>query len=46
VLGLMGLKNVKVIRAEGIGMGPDARQRAIDDGRLTIGNLGKVKQAA
>jgi FMN-dependent NADH-azoreductase len=46
VLGLMGLKNVKVIRAEGIGMGPEARQRAIDGGRLTIGSLGKVKQAA
>ena len=46
VLGLMGLKNVKVIRAEGIGMGPEARQRAIDAGRLTIGSLGKVKQAA
>jgi FMN-dependent NADH-azoreductase len=46
VLGLMGLQNVTVIRAEGIGMGPAARQRAIDEGRLAIGNLGEVKQAA
>jgi len=44
VLGLMGLKNATVIRAEGIGLGPEARQRAIEDARRVIGN--EVKQAA
>lgn len=46
VLALIGLKNVEVIRAEGIGMGPEARQRAIDDARHAIANLNEVKQAA
>ena len=46
VLGLMGLKNVTVIRAEGIGLGPEARQRAIDEARRVIANLNEMKQAA
>ena len=46
VLGLMGLKNVAIIRAEGIGLGPEARQRAIDEARRVIGNLNEVKRAA
>jgi FMN-dependent NADH-azoreductase len=46
VLGLIGLKDVTVIRAEGIGMGPEARARAIEGARREIGNLGEVRQAA
>jgi FMN-dependent NADH-azoreductase len=46
VLGLVGLKDVTVIRAEGIGMGPEARTRAIEGARREIGNLGEVRQAA
>jgi FMN-dependent NADH-azoreductase len=46
VLGHIGLKNVTVIRAEGIGMGPEARQRAIEEARRAIGDLDEVKQAA
>src|SRR6202789_446224 len=46
VLGLMGLRAVTTIRAEGIGLGPEARQRAIDEARRAIGNLNAVKQAA
>jgi FMN-dependent NADH-azoreductase len=46
VLGLMGLKNVTVIRAEGIGLGPEARRRAIEDARREIAKSGEVKQAA
>jgi FMN-dependent NADH-azoreductase len=46
VLSLMGLNNVTVIRAEGIGLGPQARQRAIDEARRVIANLNEVKQAA
>jgi len=45
-LGLIGLKDVTVIRAEGIGLGPEARQRAVDEARRVIGNLGELKQAA
>lgn len=45
-LGLIGLKDVTVIRAEGIGYGPDARQRAIEGARQEIGNLVPIKQAA
>jgi FMN-dependent NADH-azoreductase len=36
VLALMGLKDVTVFRAEGIGLGPDARKRAIDDALAAI----------
>ena len=46
VLALIGLDNVTVIRAEGIGLGAEARQRAVEDARRDIGNIGKVKQAA
>jgi FMN-dependent NADH-azoreductase len=46
VLGHIGLKDITVIRAEGIGMGPEARQRAIEDARLAVGNLNEHKQAA
>ena len=46
VLGHIGLKDVTVIRAEGIGLGPEARQRAIEDARGAVGNLSEVKQAA
>jgi FMN-dependent NADH-azoreductase len=46
VLGLMGLRAVTTIRAEGIGLGPEARQWAIDEARRAIGNLNAVKQAA
>jgi FMN-dependent NADH-azoreductase len=46
VLGLMGLKNVTVIRAEGIGLGPEARQRAIDNARREIAENIETRQAA
>jgi FMN-dependent NADH-azoreductase len=46
VLGLMGLKNVTVIRAEGIGLGPEARQRAIDNARREIVENTEAKKAA
>jgi FMN-dependent NADH-azoreductase len=45
VLSHIGLKDVTVIRAEGIGHGPEARERAIAKAREAIGN-GKVKLAA
>jgi FMN-dependent NADH-azoreductase len=46
VLALMGLKNVTVIRAEGIGLGPEARQRAIDNARREIAESTEAKKAA
>jgi FMN-dependent NADH-azoreductase len=46
VLGHIGLKDITVIRAEGVGMGPEARQRAIEDARLAFGNLNEHKRAA
>jgi FMN-dependent NADH-azoreductase len=46
VLALMGLKNVRIIIAEGIGLGAEARQRAIDEARREIGKLSELKQAA
>jgi FMN-dependent NADH-azoreductase len=45
-LGLIGLKDITVIPAEGIGLGPQARERAIEDARREIGNLHPVRQAA
>jgi FMN-dependent NADH-azoreductase len=45
-LGLIGLKDVTVIRAEGIGRGPEARQRAIDGARRVIGKINELKEAA
>ena len=46
VLGLIGLTDVAVVRAEGIAMGPEGRQRAIDAGRSLIGNFHAVDKAA
>jgi FMN-dependent NADH-azoreductase len=45
-LGLIGLKDVTVIRAEGIGYGPEARDRAIEGARQEIGKFTPGKQAA
>ena len=42
----IGLKDVTVIRAEGIGMGADARQKAIEGARRAIGERVTFKQAA
>ena len=46
VLAHIGLKDVTVIRAEGIGMGADARQNAIEGARRAIGERATFKQAA
>ncbi len=46
VLGHIGLKNVTVVRAEGIGLGPDARESAIEGARRKIRTLGTVSLAA
>jgi FMN-dependent NADH-azoreductase len=46
VLAHIGLKDVTVIRAEGIGMGADARQNAIEGARRAIGERVTFKQAA
>ena len=37
VLAHMGLKDVTVVRAEGVAMGPEARQNALDRARRAIG---------
>ena len=42
----IGLKDVTVIRAEGLGLGVDARQNAIERARRTIGDLTVLKRAA
>lgn len=44
VLGHIGLKDVTVVRAEGIGYGPEARNRAIEGARQEIGKLAPRKQ--
>src|SRR5450432_294504 len=46
VLGHMGLKDVTVIRAEGVAMGPEARQDAIEKARRAIGETLTTKLAA
>jgi FMN-dependent NADH-azoreductase len=46
VLAHLGLKDVTVFRAEGIGLGPDARKRAIDDALRAIDKFNTVKLAA
>jgi FMN-dependent NADH-azoreductase len=46
VLGHMGLKDVTVIRAEGVAMGPEARQDAIEKARRAIGEALTTKLAA
>jgi FMN-dependent NADH-azoreductase len=45
-LALLGLKDVTVFRAEGIGLGPDARKRAIDEALRAIDKFNAVKLAA
>jgi FMN-dependent NADH-azoreductase len=46
VLGHLGLKDVTVFRAEGIGLGPDARKHAIDDALDAIDKFHSVRLAA
>ncbi len=46
VLAHMGLKDVTVFRAEGIGLGPEARKHAIDDALGAIDKFHAVKLAA
>jgi FMN-dependent NADH-azoreductase len=46
VLGLIGVKDVTVFRAEGIGLGPDARNRAISGAIGEIDKFHSLKQAA
>ncbi|QGZ93724.1 FMN-dependent NADH-azoreductase [Terricaulis silvestris] len=46
VLALIGLTDVTTIRAEGIGMGPEARVRAIESARRTIAELNPLQRAA
>jgi len=46
VLGHMGLKDVTVIRAEGVAIGPEARQGAIEKARRAIGEIFTTKLAA
>ena len=41
----IGLKDVTVIRAEGIGLGVDARQKAIEGARRKIGDLVPLERA-
>jgi FMN-dependent NADH-azoreductase len=45
-LGLIGLKDVTVIRAEGVSMGPEPRQTAIEKARRAIGEIVSTKLAA
>ena len=42
----MGVKDVSVIRAEGVSISPEARQNAIDNARRTIGESYAFKLAA
>jgi FMN-dependent NADH-azoreductase len=46
VLAHLGLKDVTVFRAEGIGLGPDARKCAIDDALRAIDKFNTIKLAA
>jgi len=46
VLGLIGVKDVTVFRAEGIGLGPDARNQAITGALSEIDKFHALKQAA
>jgi len=46
VLAHMGLRDVTVFRAEGIGLGPDARKRAIDDALRAIDKFNTIRLAA
>jgi FMN-dependent NADH-azoreductase len=46
VLGLLGLKDITVFRAEGIGLGPDARSQAITGALGEIDKFHSAKLAA
>ena len=46
VLAHIGLKDVTVIRAEGVSISPEARQSAIENARHAIGELSTLKLAA
>jgi FMN-dependent NADH-azoreductase len=46
VLGLIGLKDIMVFRAEGIGLGPEARTRAVNDAVGAIDKFHAVSLAA
>ena len=46
VLALIGLKDVTVIRAEGVNISPEARQGAIEKARRAIGEIAATKLAA
>lgn len=46
VLGHIGLKDVTVIRAEGVNIGPEARQAAFDKARRSINEIDPVELAA
>ena len=45
VFGHIGIKDVTVVHAEGVGLGPDARQAAIDDARREINRFSVVGPA-
>ena len=46
VLAFIGITDVQVIRAEGLGMGPDARQQAMDKALAQVETLAATKLAA
>jgi FMN-dependent NADH-azoreductase len=46
VLGHIGLKDVTVIRAEGVNISPEARQAALEKARLAIGEIAPAQRAA
>jgi FMN-dependent NADH-azoreductase len=46
VLGHIGLKDVTVVRAEGVNISPDARKTALDSARRAIGGTSTAKLAA
>ena len=46
VLAHIGLKDVTVIRAEGVNLGPDARKTALDSARRSIEQIDQVSLAA
>jgi FMN-dependent NADH-azoreductase len=46
VLGHIGLKDITVIRAEGVNISPDARKVAFDNARQAIGEIDSVRRAA
>jgi FMN-dependent NADH-azoreductase len=46
VLGHIGLKDITIVHAEGVGLGPGARQAAIDDAHRAINRLSAAELAA